>query len=85
MWRWELLYTRQVYYSQNSLIQTPKGQNQVFALQRSPYYRGRECMIFGFSGTKRTVRNKRCPYYRGVRIIEVSVIRGVRIIEVSVL
>ena len=24
-------------------------------------------MIFGFSGTKRTVRNKRCPYYRGVR------------------
>ena len=42
-------------------------------------------MIFGFSGTKRTVRNKRCPYYRGVRIIEVSVIRGVRIIEVSVL
>ena len=76
MWRWELLYTRQVYYSQNSLIQTPKGQKQVFALQRSPYYRGRECMIFGFSGTKRTVRNKRCPYYRGVRIIEVSVKRG---------
>ena len=95
MWRWELLYTRQVYYSQNSLIQTPKGQNQVFALQRSPYYRGRECMIFGFSGTKRTVRNKRCPYYRGVRKERCPYYRGVRnkrcpyyrgvrIIEVSV-
>ena len=29
---------------------------QVSALQRRPYYRGRECMIFGISGTKRTVR-----------------------------
>ena len=26
-------------------------------LQRCPYYRGRECMIFGISGTKQTVRN----------------------------
>ena len=48
-------------YSQTSLIRTPKGQNQVSALQRCPYYRGRERMIFGISGTKRTVRN------RGVR------------------
>ena len=45
-------------YSQTSLIRTPKGQNQVSALQRCPYYRGRECMIFGFSGTKRTVRDR---------------------------
>ena len=48
-----------MYYSQNSLIQTPKGQNQVLALQRCPSYRGRECLIFGFSGTKRTVRKER--------------------------
>ena len=26
---------------------------------RCPYYRGRECTIFGISGTKRTVRNER--------------------------
>ena len=45
-------------YSQTSLIQTPKGQNQVSALRRCPYYRGRECMIFGFSGTKWNVRNR---------------------------
>ena len=50
-------------YSQTSLIRTPKGQNQLSALQRCPYYRGRECMIFGISGIKRT---ERCPYYRGV-------------------
>ena len=43
-------------YSQTSLIRTPKGQNQVSALQRCPYYSGRECMIFG---TKRTVRKER--------------------------
>ena len=24
-------------------------------------------MIFGISGTKRTIRNRRCPYYSGVR------------------
>ena len=35
--------------------------------QRCPYYRDRECIIFGISGTKRTVRNIevsvlwRCP------------------------
>ena len=45
-------------YSQTCLIRTPKGQNQVSALQRCLYYRGRECMIFGISGTKRTVRNR---------------------------
>ena len=28
------------------------------ALQRCPYYRGRECMFFGISGTKRTVHNR---------------------------
>ena len=31
---------------------TPKGQNQVSALHRCPYYRGRECRIFAISGTK---------------------------------
>ena len=36
-------------YSQTSLIRTPKGQSQVSALRRCPYYRGRECMIFGIS------------------------------------
>ena len=44
--------------SQTSLIWTPKGQSQVSALQRCPYYRGRECMIFGISGTKRSVHNR---------------------------
>ena len=34
------------------------GQNQVSALQRCPYYRDRECMIFGISRTKQTVRNR---------------------------
>ena len=33
-------------YSQTSLIRTPKEKIQVSALQRCPYYRGRECMIF---------------------------------------
>ena len=42
-------------YSQTSLIRTPKGQNQVFALQRCPYYKGREHMIFGISVHKREV------------------------------
>ena len=50
-----------------SLIRTPKGQNQLSALQRCPYYRGRESVIFGISGTKQTVHNRevsilqRCP------------------------
>ena len=46
-------------YSQTSLIRTSKGQNQVSFLQRCPYYRGRECMMFGISGTKRAVRNRK--------------------------
>ena len=46
-------------YSQTSLIRTPKGQNQVSALQRCPHYRSGECMSFGISGTKRTVRKER--------------------------
>ena len=45
------------------------GQNQVFDLQRSPYYRGRECICFlaslGPNELWRTI--ERCPYYRGVR------------------
>ena len=45
------------YYSQTSLIRDTKGRNQVSALQRCPYYRGRQCMIFGISGTKQTVCN----------------------------
>ena len=46
-------------------IRTPKGQNQVSALQRCPYYRGRECMIIRISGTKRTVRNREVSVRRG--------------------
>ena len=46
---------------QAARTRTPKGQNQVSsevsALQRRPYYKGRKCMIFGISGTKRIVRN----------------------------
>ena len=54
-------------YSQTSSIRTPKGQIQVSALQRCPYYRGRKCVIFGISGIKWTVRKRevsvlqRCP------------------------
>ena len=53
-------------YSQTSLIRTPKGQNQMPALQRCPYYRGRECVIISISGTKRTVRKERldCSFYK---------------------
>ena len=66
-------FLRAFVYSQTSLILTPKGQNwQVTALQRCPYFRGRECMIFGISGTKRTVRNREVS----VVIIEVFVRRG---------
>ena len=50
-------------YSQTSLIWTPKGQDEVSALQRCLYYRG-------ISGTKQTVHK------RGVCILEVSVRRG---------
>ena len=46
-------------YNQTSLIQTPKGQNQVSTLQRCLYFGERECMIFGFSGTKQTVRDRK--------------------------
>ena len=53
-------------YSQTSLIWTPKGQNQVSALQRCPYYRGRECMILAFLGPNKLSIIERCPYYRGV-------------------
>ena len=52
-------------FSQTSLIRTPKGQNQVSALKRCPCYRGREYMIFGISGTKRTVRKREVSVRRG--------------------
>ena len=42
-WSWTLLGLLK--YSQTSLIRTPKGQNQVSALHRCPYYRGRERYI----------------------------------------
>ena len=63
------------HYSQTSLIRTSKGQNKLSALQRCPYYRGRECMIFGISGTKRTVRNrvnKACKQALFVRVCQAS-------------
>ena len=59
--RWHQQWKQTLYrshYSQTSLIRTSNGQNQVSALQRCPYYRGRECMIFGISGTRRTLRNR---------------------------
>ena len=55
------------FYNQTSLILTPKGKNQVSALQRCPYYRGRECMILAFLGPNELSVIERCPYYRGVR------------------
>ena len=51
-------------YSQTSLIWRPKGQNQVSALQRCP----RESMVFGISGTKRTVRNREVSVRRGYTV-----------------
>ena len=69
-------------YSQTSLIRTPKGQNQLSALQRCPYYRGRECMIFGFSGTKRTVRCREVSVFcRGVCKGEVRLYTLITIIK----
>ena len=63
-------------YSQTSfMIRTSKGQNQLSALQRRSYYRDRECMIFGISGTKRTVRNrvnKACKQALFVRVFQAS-------------
>ena len=59
------LIITQSLYSQTSLIRTAKGQNQESALQRCPYYRVRECMIFGISGTKRTVHNREVSVRRG--------------------
>ena len=59
------LFKRRCCLVQTSLIRTPKGQNQVSALQRCPYYRGRECMVFGISGTKQTVRNREVSVRRG--------------------
>ena len=44
---------------QSNLFNTDTaGQNQVSALQKCPYYRGRERVIFGISVTKGTVRNR---------------------------
>ena len=51
------------------LIRTPKGQNQVSFLQRCPSYRGRECMMFGISGTKRAVRNREVSVRRGQTVL----------------
>ena len=53
-----LVYGIYFHYSQTSLIQTPKGQNQVSALQMCPYYTGREWIVFGISGAKPTVYNR---------------------------
>ena len=53
-------------YSQISLIWTPKGQNQVSALQRYPYYRGRDVWFLAFLGPNELSIIERCLYYRGV-------------------
>ena len=36
---------------------TEPNVSEVSALQRRLYYKGKKCMIFGISGTKRIVRN----------------------------
>ena len=41
------------------------GPNERSAIERCPYYRGRECSIYGISGTKRTVRNREVSVRRG--------------------
>ena len=56
-----------IWYGQTSLIRRPKGQNQVSALQRCPYYRVRESMIFAFLGPNELSVKERCPHHRGVR------------------
>ena len=59
-WSWTLLGLLK--HSQTSLIRTPKGQNQVSALQRCPYYRCRERYHFWHFEDRTN-----CPYNRGVR------------------
>ena len=54
-------------YSQTSLIRTPKGQNQVSALQRCPHYRGRNVWFLAFLRPNELSLIEKCPYYRGVR------------------
>ena len=44
---------------------TEPSVSEVSALQRRPYYKGRRCMIFGISGTKRIVRNGEVSVRRG--------------------
>ena len=58
-WSWTLLGLLK--YSQTSLIRTPKGQYQVSALQRCPYFWGRERYHFWHYGEQTN-----CPYNRGV-------------------
>ena len=50
---------KRVFFLFQYLLKLHSNQHQVSVLQRGPYYRGRECMIFWFSGTKRTVRKER--------------------------
>ena len=52
------LIMTQSLYSQTSLIRTPKGTEPSVRFTEVSYYIGRECMIFGISGTKRTVGNR---------------------------
>ena len=58
-WSWTLLGLLK--YSQTSLIRTLKGQNQVSALHRCPYFWGRERYNFWHYGDQTN-----CPYNRGV-------------------
>ena len=51
----------------NNNIWTPKGQNQVSALQRCPYYRSRDVWFLAFLGPNELSIIERCLYYRGVR------------------
>ena len=54
-------------HSQTSSMRTPKGQNQVSALQRCPYYRGRYNVCFlALLGPNKLSAIERCLHYRGV-------------------
>ena len=77
--QWKQTLCRSHYSQTSFMIRTSKGQNQLSALQRRPYYRGTECMIFGISGTKRTVRNrvnKACKQALFVRVFQASEGKG---------
>ena len=53
--------------AETSLIRTPKGQNQVPALQRCPYIEVGNVSFLAFLGPNKLSVIERCLYYTGVR------------------